>query len=128
METKKIDWNGVDMAIFPREKKTAKTPNFGGSVGRGKDMKIGDVIFYRNTTKTGTWYLNGYIKMIDETKKVRVEIQSQQYENLERPAIQAAILIDDVWHDLKLWQKEYAKGNYYSGKIGSPQLDGTVRP
>lgn len=120
----KMNFENLDIVLFPREKKTNKSPDFSGSISQGRDQKIGDVIFYNNTTKTGTKYLRGYLFLGEDKVGVNIEVKSQQYDDPVKPAIVGTIKIDGVWMKLAMWQKNYAKGDYYSGKIGSVVLAG----
>ena len=119
-----MKFENMDIVLFPRQKRTNKSPDFSGSISQGRDQKIGDVIFYHNTTKTGTKYLRGYFFMGEEKLGISIEIKSQQYDDPVKPAIVGTIKIDGVWMKLAMWQKNYAKGDYYSGKIGAPVMAG----
>ena len=118
-----INFENMDIVLFPREKKTSRSPDFSGSISSGRDQKIGDVIFYQKVTKTGTKYLRGYLFLGDDKIQVNIEIKSQQYDDPVRPAIVGTIKIKQTWMKLAMWQKNYAKGDYYSGKIGGPIMD-----
>ena len=119
-----INFENMDIVLFPREKKTSRSPDFSGSISSGRDQKIGDVIFYQKVTKTGTKYLRGYLFLGDDKIQVNIEIKSQQYDDPVRPAIVGTIKIKESWMKLAMWQKNYDKGLYYSGKIGAVVMAG----
>jgi hypothetical protein len=122
-----IDLNDQYLTLFPREKKTPTTPDYGGTINRGadewgKNQIIGNVILYVKKNKQGETYFTGYFYLELEKFKLFVTVKSQQYDNPEKPAMVGTIQAgeDGRIYNLVLWHKVYKNGKFYRGKISLP--------
>lgn len=111
---------GYYLSIFPvKQKKSPTSPDYTGSISKGKMDSLGDVSLYR---KPGT--LKGYFYGIPDKLPLIVEMQSENFTDAALPAITGTIQIGDgPKHSIKLYAKSYKNGTYYSGKIGSSIMD-----
>jgi hypothetical protein len=116
-----IDLNNQYLTLFPRDKKTPTTPDYGGNIGKGVAEALGNVILYVNKNKKGDTYFSGYFYGVPEKLKLTIMVQSQQYDNPKLPALIGTISLEGgKMYNLTLWQREYKNGKYYNGKISLP--------
>ena len=117
-----IDLNDQYLTLFPREKKKPTTPDYGGTIGKGANELLGNVILYVKKNKQGETYFTGYFYLDTEKFKLFVRVKSQQYDNPEKPAMVGTIQAgeDGKIYNLVLWHRDYKNGKYYRGKISLP--------
>ena len=116
-----IDLHDQYLTLFPREKKTPTTPDYGGTIGKGANELLGNVILYVKKNKQGETYFTGYFYLDTEKFKLFVTVKSQQYDNPKLPALIGTISLEGgKMYNLTLWQREYKNGKYYNGKISLP--------
>lgn len=113
------EFENTSITLFPRDKKTEKTPDYGGSVSRGKNDVICDCIFYAKQNKAGSFYMSGMMFLIPDAEKAFIKIDSFNPDETSKPAIVGTVQIKSITYKLALWRKMYEKGTYYNGSIGA---------